>query len=182
MCQLPPGSQLLVSAQQISRRVAELGRELSPLMQDNAPWLVIGVLRGAFIFMADLVRNLSVPVHIDFIQVSSYGNAAFSSGGVELLSAPRMAVKGRSLLLLDDVLDTGNSLQWLVNYFVNQGAAQVLSCVLLDKPDCRKTAINADFVGFSLSTGYVVGYGLDMAQDYRQLPGVYQLPEDKNIC
>lgn len=175
---LPSGSKMLLSPRRISRRVARLAGQLNRLLERNPPWLVIGVLRGALIFMADLVRHLNVSIHIDFISISSYGDSRASSGAIRLLHAPGMNVSGRRVLLLDDVLDTGHSLRWLVNYLAGQGAVEVKTCVLLDKPHCRQTEINTDYTGFALPAGYVVGYGMDMAQQYRHLPGIYQLPED----
>lgn len=182
MCEVPAGSQLVVTPAQIEQRVTQMAHEISRAMADNQPWLVVGVLRGAFIFMADLVRRLEVEVLIDFIQISSYGEGVSSKGAITLLTAPTMEIAERSVLLVDDVLDTGNSMQWLISYFARQQARQVKSCVLLDKPACRKTAISADYAGFALPPGFVVGYGMDAAQKYRQLPGIYQLPEDKVLC
>ena len=178
---LPKGSRLLLTPHQIKRRVREMAGEISQLMQGNAPrnghaWLVLGVLRGAFIFMADLARNLSLPVEIDFIQVASYGAAAHSSGSIKLISPPRINLEERSILLVDGILDTGNSMVWLVNYLKGLKAATVRTCVLLDKPDCHKVEVEANYVGFALPPAFIVGYGLDLAQKYRQLPGIYKLP------
>ena len=173
----PAGGRLLLSPEQIDRRVAEMAEEISASMRDDSPWLVLGVLRGAFIFMADLVRKLKRAVAMDFIQISSYRDDTKNSA-IELVKAPTLNLRGRSLLLVDDILDTGNSMVWLVNYLDNQQVGCLRTCVLVDKPDCRQVKISADYVGFSLPPVFVVGYGLDAAQQYRQLPGIYQLPED----
>ena len=178
---VPPGSTLLVSPEQIKQRVEQMADEVCTVMakDQQKPWVVLGVLRGAFVFMADLVRSFNLPVEIDFIQLSSYGDQIRSSGNIEVVNIPTINLENRSVLLVDDVLDTGNSMLWLVNYLNSLKVAKVLTCVLLDKPDCRKLAIGANFVGFSLPPAYIVGYGLDKAQQYRQLPGIYQLPEEK---
>lgn len=176
----PAGAKLLLAPERIARRVGQMAGDISAFMaQSHRPgqdWVVLGVLRGAFVFMADLVRRLSQPVEIDFIQVGSYGDKMESSGSITLLRPPTMDLAGRSILLVDDILDTGNSMVWLVNYLNGLNAGTIRTCVLLDKPACRKSAVSADYVGFSLPPAFVVGYGLDAAQKYRQLPGIYQLP------
>lgn len=164
---------------EIERRVRHMAGELSAFMAESnsrEPWVVLGVLRGAFIFMADLVRHLTVPVELDFIRIQSYGQSDTSSGNITLLNEPALVMAGRSVLLVDDILDTGNSMVWLVNYLNNQKVENIRTCVLLDKPARRLVEVAADYVGFVVPPLFVVGYGLDMGQKYRQLPGIYQLP------
>jgi hypoxanthine phosphoribosyltransferase len=173
---LPAGAELLADAEKIQARVRELSQYLSLRMAGDNPWLALGVLKGAFIFMADLVRYLSCVVEVDFIKISSYGDAVSSSGRVQLVHAPGAELKNRNILLIDDIIDTGNSMAWLVNYLHEKQAAQVITCVFLDKPQCRVQAIAADYVGITMdSPAYVVGYGLDAAQKYRQLAGIYKI-------
>ena len=175
---LPPGSRCLIDEMRIKTRVAELAAGLSELMsEDRSSWLVIGVLRGAFIFMADLVRELAVAAELDFIQISSYEQRTCSSGRVELICAPRSELKNRPVLLVDDILDTGYSLAWLKDYFKRQQVKQLTTCVLLDKPSRREIAnLQADYVGFEVPPEFVVGYGLDANQQYRFLSSIYQIP------
>jgi hypoxanthine phosphoribosyltransferase len=173
---LPASAELLADAEKIQARIRELGRDLSARMTEGGPWLALGVLTGAFIFMADLLRHLSCAVEVDFIKISSYGDAVSSSGQVKLVHPPGTELKNRSILLIDDIIDTGNTLAWLVNYLHEKQAARVITCVFLDKPQCRMQAIAADYVGITVtSPAYVVGYGLDAAQKYRQLAGIYKI-------
>ncbi|MDR1398008.1 MAG: hypoxanthine phosphoribosyltransferase [Desulfarculales bacterium] len=169
----------LISPVRIQARVSELGREISPLLTGGEPWVVLGVLRGAFIFMADLVRSLTQAVEVDFMRISSYGPSAASSGRIRLAQPPGMNLRGRSVLLVDDILDTGLSLSWLKNFLDQRQAARVYSCVLLDKSASRVVPVTADYVGFAVPSAFLVGYGLDMDQKFRYLPGIYQvLPPD----
>jgi hypoxanthine phosphoribosyltransferase len=165
----------LISAVRIQARVAEVGREISPLLAGKEPWIVLGVLRGAFIFMADLVRCLTQAVEVDFMRISSYGPATASSGRVCLAQPPGMDLRGRSVLLVDDILDTGLSLLWLKDFLAARQAARVYSCVLLDKKASRAVPVTADYVGFAVPPVFLVGYGLDMDQKFRYLPGIHQV-------
>ena len=159
---------ILVTTEQINDAVARLGRELTHEYQDKNP-LVIGVLRGAAPFMIDLVRAMDCYMEIDFIDVSSYGDATESSGAVTVLKDINSDVTGRHILLVEDIVDTGRTLEKLLELFSGRGAASVKVCSLLDKPERRIANVAADYVGLSVPNEFVVGYGLDFRQQYRNL-------------
>jgi hypoxanthine phosphoribosyltransferase len=162
----------LLPEDQVQAKIRELAARIN---QDYAgkELLIIGILRGAFIFMADLVRRLEVPVTVDFIAVSSYGNATRSSGIVRILKDLDESVAGRHLLLVEDIIDTGLTLKYLCDYLQARGPASLRVCTLLDKPDRRKVNLQPDYNGFTIPDYFVVGYGLDCGQRYRNLPGIY---------
>ncbi len=166
--------ELVLDSQTIQNRILEMGREISQDYQDKE-LVVIGVLKGAFIFMADLVRTISIPLATDFIQVSSYGNSSASSGKITLVSSPSHSVKGSHVLLVEDIIDTGLTMQWLADHFSEQGAASVRICSLIDKAERREHQINIDYLGFSIPRGFLIGYGLDFEEKYRNLPQIYHL-------
>jgi hypoxanthine phosphoribosyltransferase len=171
-----PELQELISPSTLKRRVGELAEELSCCLDGAEPWLVLGVLRGAVIFMADLVRALTRPVELDFMRISSYGAGAASSGRIELLHAPQSQLRGRSVLVVEDVVDTGLSLSWLEGFLSAQAVERFTICALLDKPACRRPGgRGADLVGFTMPPVFLVGYGMDWNQKYRYLPGIYRL-------
>ena len=160
---------VLYTEEEIARRVQELGAEMYDELKDKNP-IFVSVLRGAFIFMADIVRACQVPCDVEFISVSSYGNGTFSTGAVHITRDIHQDITGRHLVVIEDILDSGNTLAFLKNYFMAKGAASVTICTLLDKPSRRTKAITADYIGFTVPDEFVVGYGLDYAQKYRNLP------------
>lgn len=160
---------VLYTEEQIRRRVLEMGAEMYEDLKDKEP-LFVSVLRGAFIFMADIVRACQVKSDVEFIAVSSYGNATSTSGAVRINHDIQQDIGGRNLVVIEDILDSGNTLSYLKQYFLAKGAASVSICTLLDKPSRRAKAITADYVGFVVPDEFVVGYGLDYAQKYRNLP------------
>ncbi len=160
---------VLYSEEQIAQRIKELGEEMYDDLKDKDP-LFISVLRGAFIFMADIVRACQVRSDVEFIAVSSYGNALSTSGAVKITHDIQQDITGRHLVVIEDILDSGNTLHFLKQYFMTKGAASVSICTLLDKPSRRTKAITADYVGFVVPDEFVVGYGLDYCQKYRNLP------------
>jgi hypoxanthine phosphoribosyltransferase len=137
--------------------------------------VVAGVLKGAFVFLADLVRELRLPVQVDFVGVSSYGSGSVSSGTPRITTPLRLPVAGRDVLVVEDILDTGRTLRTLLAYLGAQRPRSVRVCALLDKRARRAEAVPADYVGFDLPDGFVVGYGIDYAERYRELPGLYRL-------
>ncbi len=163
----------LLNEEQIKRRIRELAREIEGSLKGD--FLVVGVLKGSFIFLADLIREFSRPVEVDFIQVSSYGSSTRSSGKVKLIKDLECEVKDRCVLLVDDILDTGLTLKELVRHLEKKGAREVKVCVLLDKREGRKVPFEAHFVGFNVPNHFLVGYGLDYAQKYRNLRGIFRL-------
>ena len=137
--------------------------------------LIIGILKGAFIFLSDLVRNLSIPVQIDFVRASSYGDATSSSGKITLTHTVQTDVRNRHLLIVEDIVDTGQTLSYLKDYFQSCGPASVSICAFIDKIERRETNITVDYRCYSTHEGFLVGYGLDYAEKYRELPGLYHL-------
>ena len=161
--------QVLYSEEQIKRRVEEMGEELYDRYADKNP-LFVGVLSGCFVFMADLVRASQMKSELEFIAVSSYKNGTKSSGVVQITRDLQCDITGRNLIVVEDILDSGNTLSYLKEYLLNRGAASVSIVTLLDKPSRRQKAIYADIVGFEVPDEFVVGYGLDYAQQYRNVP------------
>ena len=161
--------QVLYNEEQIKARVEEMGRELYDRYADKNP-LFVGVLSGCFVFMADLVRATQLKSELEFIAVSSYRNSTTSSGVVQITRDLQCDITGRDLVVVEDILDSGNTLAYLKEYLLNRGAASVGIVTLLDKPSRRQKAIYADIVGFEVPDEFVVGYGLDYAQQYRNVP------------
>lgn len=161
--------EILVDEKALERRVADLGEKITNDYRGQYP-ILIGILKGSSVFMADLIRKITIPIEIDFLKASSYGAQAQSSGVIELKEDLSMDVKGRSILLVEDIVDTGNTLKYLLNRFESLGAADVKVCSLLDKPERREQRVVADYIGFEIPNEFVVGYGLDYDQKYRNLP------------
>jgi hypoxanthine phosphoribosyltransferase len=165
-------AQILLSEEQIQNRIRELGEELSREYADKNP-VVVGVLKGVVVFYADMIRQLKVPCQLDFMWISSYKGA--SSTGKMLVRQDLSAdIKGRHVLILEDIYDTGNSLDFTVKHLMEKEPASLKICTLLDKPDGRKPGITlkADYTGFTIPNAFVVGYGLDYNEKYRNLPYV----------
>ncbi|RMH80972.1 MAG: hypoxanthine phosphoribosyltransferase [Acidobacteria bacterium] len=162
---------LLLSEERIKSRVKELSREIEEHFGE--PFLVVGLLKGAFIFTADLVRSLSIPVQIDFMWVSSYGSSQESSGHVKVIKDLDTDLEDRRLLLVDDILDTGYTLREVYKLLKLKGATEIRTCVLLDKRERRKVSFDADYVGFEVPNLFLVGYGLDWDEEGRNLRGIY---------
>ena len=177
---MPPRE--LISAAAIARRVAELGAEIDAKLPPG-PLTVVGVLRGAFMFMADLVRTIPRELTCDFLGVRSYGDATVSSGVVEITSDLGAPIAGRRVLLVEDIVDTGLTLKYLMDLLWARGPASIHNCALLAKPSYRTSSGGGpalDFVGFDAPDAFVVGYGLDAAQIYRNLPYIGALdPADR---
>ena len=160
---------ILISQEEIQVRCKELGKELTEIYKNTNP-LVVGVLKGAVPFMADIVRSIDTYLELDFMDVSSYGNATVSSGEVKIVKDLDTNVEGRDLLIVEDIIDSGRTLAYLVDLFKYRKAKSVKIVTLLDKPEGRVVNIEADYVGFNVPNEFVVGYGLDYAEAYRNLP------------
>ena len=160
---------VLFSQEDIARRVAEMGTELAERFQGKKP-LFLGVLKGCFVFMSDLIRSCPLKSDLEFIAVSSYGNATSSSGRVQITHDVQQDITGRDLIIVEDILDSGNTLAFLKNYLMTKGAASITIATLLDKPARREKPITADYAGFVVPDEFVVGYGLDYCQQYRNMP------------
>jgi hypoxanthine phosphoribosyltransferase len=163
---------ILLSHVAIQKRVQELAYQIS---NDYAgrELVVIGILKGAFIFMADLIREISIPCNIDFVRVASYGASAESSGKVVMTKDIETSIKGRDILIVEDIVDTGLTLQYLVDWLKERNPNSLKICVFLDKRKRRKVSFEADYVGFTIDDNFVVGYGLDFNEQYRFFPDVY---------
>ncbi len=164
-------SEILFYEEQIKQRIIELGNQLSDDFKDKNP-LVICVLKGAFVFMSDLIRNMSIPLEVDFMAVSSYGAASKSSGVVKINKDLDVPVEGRDLIIVEDIADSGLTLNFLQDVLRRKNAKSITVVALFDKPARRKVDIKADYVGFLLPDEFIVGYGLDYAERYRNLPYV----------
>ncbi len=160
---------VLYTEEQIKQRVAEMGEELYDRFADKNP-MFVGVLSGCFVFMADLVRASQMKSELEFIAVSSYKNGTKSTGVVQITRDLQCDITGRNLIVVEDILDSGNTLSYLKEYLLTRGAASVSIVTLLDKPSRRQKAIYADIAGFEVPDEFVVGYGLDYAQQYRNVP------------
>ena len=166
----------LFTREQIERRVAEMAQEISTDFA-GSELIALCVLKGAVFFCTDLVRNMSIDVALDFIQISSYGNQKYSSGVVTILKEPQLDMRGKSVLIVEDIIDSGLSMREVFNYIESRGATKVKTATFLDKPKARKVPFNADYVGFSIEPQFVIGYGLDFAEKYRNIPEVQVLSD-----
>ena len=160
---------VLYSEEQLKTRVQEMGDQLYEAFKDKNP-MFVGVLNGCFIFMADLMRASQLMCDVEFIAVSSYQNGTVSSGRVQITHDLQQDITGRDIVVIEDILDSGNTLYFLKNYFMTKGAASVTVVTLLDKPARRTKPVVADLAGFEVPDEFVVGYGLDYANFYRNLP------------
>ena len=160
---------VLITQDEIQARTQELGDRLYERFHDKNP-MFVGVLNGCFIFMADLVRAAQLKSEVEFIGLSSYKNATKSSGSVQITRDLQRDINGRDIIVVEDILDSGNTLAFLKDYFMTKGAASITIVTLLDKPSRRTKAITADLAGFVVPDEFVVGYGLDYCQQYRNVP------------
>jgi len=163
--------EVLVDAEELSQRVRELGEAIS---RDYAgrPLLLVGVLKGAVFFLSDLMRHVDIPVEVDFMAVASYGSATDSSGVVRILKDLDIAIEGRDVLIVEDIVDSGLTLQYLLRNLGSRNPASLEVCALLTKPDRRKVDLPTRYVGFEIPDRFVIGYGLDYAERHRNLPFV----------
>ncbi|HIT28598.1 MAG TPA: hypoxanthine phosphoribosyltransferase [Candidatus Faecousia gallistercoris] len=162
---------ILLSEDQIKARIAELGRELTADYAGKNP-IFIGVLKGVVMFFADMIRAIPLDCQIDFMAVSSYGGGTQSSGKIRIQKDISVDLAGRHVVILEDILDSGLTLSHTAAYLKTKGPASLKICTLLDKPDRRKAEVQADYVGFTIPNLFVVGYGLDFDENYRNLPYV----------
>ncbi len=165
---------VLVSEEQIREKVAELGAKISADYGDKK-LLVLGVLKGSFVFMADLVRQISVPCEMEFMAVASYHAGVKTSGVVKIIKDIDINPQDYHILIVEDILDSGLTLSYLKTMLLQRGATDIRIATLLDKPSRRKANIRADYCGFEVPDAFVVGYGLDYAEQYRSLPYVGEL-------
>jgi hypoxanthine phosphoribosyltransferase len=172
-----PSFRVLVSAEQIQKRIAEMGAEIDRDYPGGEPVYLIAVLKGAFIFMADLSRAMKTPARIEFIGISSYGRGKTSSGQVQLTKDLDAPIEGHHVIIVEDILDTGITLNYLTTLMAQRKPKSLRIVTLLDKPERRQSPVKANYVGFTIPDEFVVGYGLDYAEDYRNLKDVCVMGE-----
>jgi hypoxanthine phosphoribosyltransferase len=181
---MPAGNYVIdemISAKSIAARVEALAREIAEHFKGTDKLVVVGLLRGSFVFIADLVREIDLPVEVDFLEVSSYGNATQSSREVRILKDLRGEIKGRDVLVVEDIVDTGHTLRHVLAILATRQPARLEACALLDKPSRREVDVKARWTGFEIPDRFVVGYGIDYAQRNRNLPhiGAVRFVEDQ---
>lgn len=163
--------EIFISRDEIAKTVARLASEIRRDYQGKEP-LLVGVLKGAFVFMADLIRQLDLPLELDFIRLSSYGAAKESSGKVRIIQGLRMPIKGRDVLVIEDIVDTGITTSFLLTYLKKRQPASLKLCSLADKPSRRKIPVSIDYLGFAVPDKFIVGYGIDYDERFRNLPDI----------
>ncbi len=170
-------SAVLFDERRIQNRIREIGQQINADYEGKVP-VVIGVLKGGFIFMSDLVRAITIPVELDFLAISSYGASTSSSGVVKIRKDIDIQLEGRDVLVVEDIVDSGLSLQYIKDYIWKHKPASLRTCVLLDKPEAHKIETTFEYVGFEVGNEFVVGYGLDFGERYRNLPYIGILKEE----
>jgi hypoxanthine phosphoribosyltransferase len=163
----------LISAEAISSRVRELGAQITAdfrTLADKADVVVIGVLKGSVIFLADLVREIALPIYVDFIGISSYGDATVSSGVVQITQDLSRPIEGKHVIVVEDIVDTGHTVHYLLENLATRRPASLKLASLLHKPERQERQVKIDYLGFTIPNKFVVGYGLDIAQQWRNLP------------
>jgi len=171
-------AEVLISAEQIRTRTRELGQQISRDYQDQ-DLLLVCVLKGATAFLADLMREITVPHAIDFMAISSYGTSTESSGVVRILKDLDTNIAGRNVLIVEDIIDTGRTLSYITQMLKTRGPKSLRICSLLSKPSRREIEIRVDYVGFEIPNKFVIGYGLDFGEIYRSLPYIGVLRQEK---
>ena len=171
-----PQLKILISHDEIAKAVDKLAREIKRDYKDKQP-LLIGALKGSFVFMADLIRQLDLPLELDFIRLSSYGAAKESSGTVRVLQGIKTPIKGRDVLVVEDIVDTGITVSFLLDYLRKKQPTSLKLCALTDKPSRRRVPVSIDYLGFTVPDKFIVGYGLDFNQRFRNLPDIYILED-----
>jgi len=164
----------VIKKEEIQQAVARLARQISTDYEHHE-LVLIGVLKGAFIFLADLIRQLAIPVKLDFVCLSSYGDGTSPGGTVRIRKELEIEVQNKDLLIVEDIVDTGSSMRHLMNYLETFKPKTVRICTLIDKRERRRIDMDIDYIGLVINQGFLVGYGLDWAEDYRYLPAIYQL-------
>lgn len=169
---------VLIPREEIEKKVAELSEELRKDYKEKHP-LIIGTLKGSFVFMSDLIRKLDIPVEIDFVRLSSYGSGKETSGKIKLVQGVKTPIRGRHVLVIEDIVDTGLTVRFLFDSLSRRKPASLKLCTLLDKPSRRVVDVPIDYLGFTVPDAFIVGYGLDFDEKFRHLPDVCVLEEQK---
>jgi len=164
----------VLKKEEIEKKISILAQEISSDYKDK-DLVLIGVLKGAFVFLSDLMRRLEIPVQVDFVGVSSYGGDTSSSGNIRLTKQIELKLEGKHVILVEDIIDTGLTLNFLVDYLKSFTPQSVKVCAMIDKHQRRQAAVVVDYAGHTTDEGFLVGYGLDYAEQYRNLPDIYHL-------
>jgi hypoxanthine phosphoribosyltransferase len=167
---------ILITEDEIRRRAAEIGRSISEDFAGEEV-LVVGILKGAVMWMSDVIKHISLPVRMDFMAVSSYGSSTKSSGVVRILKDLDNAIEGKNVIIVEDIVDSGVTLNYLREHLRSRGPKSLRICALLDKPAGRRAAVRVDYIGFTVEDVFIVGYGLDVNQRYRNLPYITSVAE-----
>lgn len=170
----PAKKERLYSRREIQKRVKELAGIISDDYRQEE-LILIGVLKGAFVFLSDLARNLSIPVKLDFVRLASYGSRSQSQGEIRLIKTIEIPIENKHVLVVEDIVDSGLTMNFLLDFLKQENPKSVRICALIDKKERREVPVNVDYVGFSIPEGFIVGYGLDFDERYRHLPALYHL-------
>lgn len=162
---------VLITQDEIKQAVARLAAEIRQDYESKEP-LLVGILKGSFVFMADLIRQLELPVEVDFIKLSSYGAGRETSGKVKVVQGLKTPIKGRDVLVVEDIVDTGLTISFLLNYLQKKKPASLRLCALTDKPSRRQVPVTIDYLGFAVPDRFIVGYGIDWNEKFRYLPDI----------
>lgn len=165
------------SREKIAERVRDIGAEINRLYAGK-PLVAVCVLKGAFMFFSDLMKELTIRPQIDFVRLASYGSGTRTTGDVMLVKDVELSLEGKHVLIVEDVIDSGHSMDFLLRLFAMRGASSLRLAVLVDKRERREVSVTPDFTGFTLNEGFIVGYGLDYAEQYRELPAIYEVAAD----
>ena len=163
---------ILIPQEEIRQTINRLAAEIRKDYQNKKP-VLIGILKGSFMFMADLVRQLNLPVEIDFVQLSSYDAGTETRGRIKVLNGLKTPIKGRDVLVIEDIVDTGLTASFFIHYLQKKKPASLKLCALADKPSRRKIPVTIDYLGFTVPDKFIVGYGIDLNEQHRHLPDIY---------
>ena len=172
----PEQLKVLLTEEEIKKGVKRLALEINRDYQQKHP-LLLGILKGSFVFMADLIRLLEIPVEIEFVRLSSYGSAKVTSGEIKMVYGLRSKIKGRDVLVIEDIVDAGITVSYFLDYLRRKKPSSLKLCALFDKPSRRKVAVAIDYLGFTIPDKFVVGYGLDYDERFRHLPQLYSIED-----
>lgn len=167
---------ILIRRDEIAAAIDRVAREINSDYQKKQP-VLIGILKGSFVFMADLIRRLDFPLEVDFVRLSSYGSGRETSNRVRVVQGLTTPVTGRDVLVVEDIVDTGTTISFLLDYLWKRSPASVKLCTLADKPSRRRVSVPVDYVGFEVPNKFIVGYGLDCDEKFRNLPDIYALED-----
>lgn len=167
-----------ISSRELETTVEHLAQRINSDYEGKS-LILVGILKGAFIFLSDLARRIEVPVRIDFVRLASYGLETETSGKINITKDMELKVRGEHVLIVEDIVDTGTTLAWYLDHLRESGAASVRICALIDKKERRQIEVPLDYVGISVDEGFLVGYGLDYSENHRNLPAIYEVKFDK---